>query len=158
MLIDYLLIAYWLLLGCTLVAYWLLIDCTLVAYWLLIDCLLATYWLQLVSYWLLAWVAYCFLIDCLLIAYWLFIDCLLVVYWLQLQGGQNFFEKIRTKIRTFSEEIRTIRSIFEKKSVQSVQFSEKNLYNPCIKKKCVHFLKIRTISTIFEKNPCNPYI
>jgi len=25
------------------------------------------------------------------------------------QGGQNFFEPIRTKIRTFSEEIRTIR-------------------------------------------------
>ena len=39
-----------------------------------------------------------------------------------LQGGQNFFEQIRTKIRTFSEEIRTIRTIFEKKSVQSVQF------------------------------------
>ena len=77
---------------------------------------------------------------------------------LQFQGGQNFYEKIRTKIRTFSEEICTILSIFEKKSVQSVQFSEKNLYNPCIKKKCVHFLKIRTISTIFEKNLCNPYI
>ncbi len=38
------------------------------------------------------------------------------------QGGQNFFEPIRTKIRTFSEEIRTIRTIFEKQSVQSVQF------------------------------------
>jgi len=36
----------------------------------------------------------------------------------KLQGGQNFFEQIRTKIRTFSEEIRTIRTIFEKKSVQ----------------------------------------
>ena len=35
-----------------------------------------------------------------------------------LQGGQNFFEPIRTKIRTFSEEIRTIRTIFEKQSVQ----------------------------------------
>ena len=50
------------------------------------------------------------------------------------QGGKNFFEKIRTKIRTFSEEIRTI---FEKKSVQSVQFSKK---------------KIRTIRTFFEKS------
>ena len=39
-----------------------------------------------------------------------------------LQGGQNFFEQIRTKIRTFSEEIRIIRTIFEKKSVQSVQY------------------------------------
>ena len=47
-----------------------------------------------------------------------------------MQGGQNFFEHIRTKIRTFSEEIRTI---FEKQSVQSVQF----------------FLKIRTIRTFF---------
>ena len=35
-----------------------------------------------------------------------------------IQGGQNFFEPIRTKIRTFSEEIRTIRTIFEKQSVQ----------------------------------------
>ena len=41
---------------------------------------------------------------------------------IQLQGGKTFLEKIRTKIRTFSEEIRTI---FEKKSVQSVQFSKK---------------------------------
>ncbi len=49
----------------------------------------------------------------------------------QLQGGPNFFEHIRTKIRTFSEEIRTIRTIFEK---QSVQF----------------FLKIRTIRTFFK--------
>ena len=39
-----------------------------------------------------------------------------------IQGGQNFFEHIRTKIRTFSEEIRTIRTIFEKQSVKSVQF------------------------------------
>ena len=39
-----------------------------------------------------------------------------------IQGGQNYFEPIRTKIRTFSEEIRTIRTIFEKQSVQSVQF------------------------------------
>ena len=46
---------------------------------------------------------------------------------IQFQGGQNFYEKIRT----FSEEIRTIRTIFK---------------------------KFRTISTIFEKNPCNPYI
>ena len=36
------------------------------------------------------------------------------------QGGQNFFEKIRTKIRTFSEKIRTIRTVFAKKSVQTV--------------------------------------
>jgi len=43
-----------------------------------------------------------------------------------IQGGQNFFEHIRTKIRTFSEEIRTI---FEK---QSVQFFFKNPYNPYI--------------------------
>ena len=49
----------------------------------------------------------------------------------QLQGGQNFFEPIRTKIRTFSEEIRTIRTIFEKKPVQSVHFL----------KKYVHFFK-----------------
>ena len=49
----------------------------------------------------------------------------------ELQGGQNFFEQIRTKIRLFSEEIRTI---FEKKSVQSVQF---------------FFLKIRKIRTFF---------
>jgi len=32
----------------------------------------------------------------------------------QFQVGQNFFEQIPTKIRTFSEEIRTIRTIFEK--------------------------------------------
>ena len=51
-----------------------------------------------------------------------------------LQGGQNFFEPIRTKIRTFSEAIRTIRTIFENKSVQSVQF---------------FFKKIRTIRTFF---------
>ena len=47
------------------------------------------------------------------------------------QGGQNFFEPIRTKIRTFSDEIRKIRTIFEK---QSVQF---------------FFLKISTIRTFF---------
>ena len=47
------------------------------------------------------------------------------------QGGQNFFEKIRT----FLEEIRTIRTIFEKKSVQSVQFSKKKSLQS------VHFLK-----------------
>ncbi len=49
-----------------------------------------------------------------------------------IQGGQNFFELIRKKIRTFSEEIRTI---FEK--------------------------KIRTIRTFFLTNLCiffkNPY-
>ena len=28
------------------------------------------------------------------------------------QGGQNFFEKIRTKIRTCLEKIRTIRTFF----------------------------------------------
>ena len=39
-----------------------------------------------------------------------------------MQGGQNFFEKIRTKIHIFSEEIRTI---FEKKSVKSLHFFEK---------------------------------
>ena len=49
-----------------------------------------------------------------------------------LQGGQNFFEQIHTKIRTFSEEIRIIRTIFEKKSVQSVQYFLKNPYNPYI--------------------------
>ena len=32
-----------------------------------------------------------------------------------MQGGQNFFEPIRTKIRRFSEEIHKIRTIFEKK-------------------------------------------
>ena len=41
-----------------------------------------------------------------------------------MQGGQNFFEPIRTKIRTFSEEIHTIRTIFEK---QSVQFKKKSV-------------------------------
>jgi len=56
----------------------------------------------------------------------------------QNQGGQNFFEPIRTKIRTFSEEISTIRTIFEKQSVQSVQFFKK---------------KIRTIRTFFKTNP-----
>ena len=45
-----------------------------------------------------------------------------------MQGGQNFYEKIRTKIRTFSEEIRTIRTIFGKKSVQSVHFLKKSVY------------------------------
>jgi len=56
-----------------------------------------------------------------------------------LQGGQNFFEPIRTKIRTFSEEIRTIRTIFEKQSVQSVQFFKKKSVQS------VHFFKpIRT--------------
>ena len=29
-----------------------------------------------------------------------------------MQGGQNFFEQIRKKIRPFSEEIRTIRTFF----------------------------------------------
>jgi len=56
-----------------------------------------------------------------------------------MQGGQNFFEPIRTKIRTFSEEIRTIRKIFEKQSVQSVQFFFKKSVQS------VHFFKpIRT--------------
>ena len=54
--------------------------------------------------------------------------CILIFHF---QGGQNFFEPNRTKIRTFSEEIRTIRTIFEK---QSVQF---------------FFKKIRTIRTFF---------
>ena len=53
-----------------------------------------------------------------------------------MQGGQNFFEPIRTKIRTFSEEIRTIRTIFEKQSVQF--FLKKSVQS-------VHFFKpIRT--------------
>ena len=55
----------------------------------------------------------------------------MAIYKRELQGGQNFFEKIRTKIRTFSEEIRTI---FEKK-IHTIRT----------------FFKIRTISTIFEK-------
>ena len=70
-------------------------------------------------------------------------------------GGQNFLEKIRTKIRTFSEKsvqfvqfskkIRTIQTIFEKnRTIRKFFFK-----NPYI---------IRTISTIFEKNPYNPYI
>ena len=42
-------------------------------------------------------------------------------------GGQNFLEKIRTKIRTFSEKIRPSKQ-FSKKTVQFVNF----------------FLKIRT--------------
>ena len=57
--------------------------------------------------------------------------CTVLVYYIQ--GGQNFILKIRTKTRTFSEEIRTIRTIFEKKSVQSVNFRK----------------KIRTIPTFF---------
>ena len=57
---------------------------------------------------------------------------------IQFQGGQNFYEKIRRKIRTFLEEIRTI---FEKKSVQSV-----------------HFFKNPYYQYNFRKNPCNPYI
>ena len=45
-----------------------------------------------------------------------------------LQGGQNFFKKVRTKIRTFSEQIRTIRT-----------FLGKDPYNPYIFwKKSVH--------------------
>ena len=72
-----------------------------------------------------------------------------------IQGGQNFFEQIRTKIRTFSEEIRTIRTIFEKKSVQSVQFFLKNPYNPYIfLNQSVHFLKN---PYIFFKNLYNQY-
>ena len=81
----------------------------------------------------------------------------------KMQGGQNFFEKIRTKIRTFLEKnpynpyifwgkirtirtfffekIRTIRTIFLKKSVQSVQFLKKILTNRTFKKNV----------TIFEK-------
>ena len=55
------------------------------------------------------------------------------------QGGQNFFEPIRTKIRTFSEETRPIRTIFEKQFVQSVQFLKKKSVQS------VHFFKpIRT--------------
>ena len=50
----------------------------------------------------------------------------------QFKGGQNFFERIRT----FSEQIRTIRRFFGGKSIQfSVRF--------------VHF---------FGKNPYKPYI
>ena len=72
-----------------------------------------------------------------------------------LQGGPNFFEKMRT----FSEEIHTIRTIFEKKSVQSVQFLKKiRTIRTFLLKKSVHLKKTRIISTIFEKNPCNPYI
>jgi len=66
-----------------------------------------------------------------------------------IQGGQNFFEKIRTKIRTFSEQIRTIRTIFEKKSVQSVQFSKKKSVQS------VQFSKKNPY--IFFKNPYNQY-
>ena len=48
-------------------------------------------------------------------------------------GGQNFFEKIRTKIRTFSEKIRTIRTIRT--------IFEKNPYNPNnFRKKTVQFV------------------
>ena len=46
-----------------------------------------------------------------------------------------------------------IRTIFEKKFVQFVQFSKKHPYNPYIFLKIrKFFLKICTISTIFEKN------
>ena len=62
---------------------------------------------------------------------------------MQLQGGQNFFEPIRTKNRTFSEEIRTIfekQSVqfFKKKSVQSVHFF-KDPYNQHNFRKKSHF-------------------
>ena len=40
-------------------------------------------------------------------------------------GGQNFLEKIRTKIRTFSEKIRTIRTIFEKNPYNPNNFRKK---------------------------------
>ena len=52
-------------------------------------------------------------------------------------GGQNFLEKIRTKIRTFSEKIRTIRTIFEKNpSIQTIFEKNRTIRN--------FFLKIRT--------------
>ena len=50
----------------------------------------------------------------------------------------------RTKIRTFSEEIHTIRTIFEKKSVQSIHFLKKSVQS-------VQFLKKPAICT-FQKN------
>ena len=72
-----------------------------------------------------------------------------------LQGGQNFFEQIRTKIRTFSEEIRIIRTIFEKKTVQSVQYFFKNPYNPYIfLNQSVHFFRN---PYFFFKNLYNQY-
>ena len=74
------------------------------------------------------------------------------------QGCQNFFEKIRTKIRTFSEEIRTIRTIFEKKSVQFffLKFVQSEHFFKPIRtffQKSVHFFKKSVPITIFEKNP-----
>ena len=60
----------------------------------------------------------------------------------QMQGGQNFFEKIRTKIRTFSEKIRTIRTFLGKKSVQSVHFFLKKSVQS------VQFLKKKSVQTV----------
>ena len=65
----------------------------------------------------------------------------------------------RTKIRTFSEEIHTIRTIFEKKilTIRTI-FEKKSVQSIHFLKKSVQFSKkIRTISTIFEKT-CNLYI
>ena len=55
--------------------------------------------------------------------------------------AKTFFEKIHTKIRTFSEQFRTIRTFFGGKSVQSVHFFEK------LRTICVHLKRIRTNRT-----------
>ena len=49
--------------------------------------------------------------------------CTVLVYYIQ--GGQNFFEKIRT----FLEEIRTIRTIFEKNPYNPYIFFEREQEN-----------------------------
>ena len=50
--------------------------------------------------------------------------CTVLVYYIQ--GGQNFFEKIRTKIRTFLEEIRTF---FMKENKRTRELENKRTEN-----------------------------
>ena len=57
----------------------------------------------------------------------------------QFKGGQNFFEKIRT----FSEQIRTIRRFLGGKSIQSVRF--------------VHFFWKKSIQTVHLRK-INPFL
>ena len=52
-----------------------------------------------------------------------------IFFWeYQFKGGQIFFEKIRTKISSFSEQILTISTFFGKKSIQSIHLIG-TLYN-----------------------------
>ena len=84
---------------------------------------------------------------------------------IQFQGGQNFYEKIRTfsgEIRTirtiFEKKIRTIRTIFEKKIRtirtfflnKSVQFSKKSVQSVQLSKKIPAIRTFKKNNTIFE--------